>query len=245
MKKKRGFTLAEVLVTLGIIGVVAAITLPVLRSNIEKVQWEQALKVTVGNLNEGFARMMSDYETDSLSDTKLFNEIFSNTKSKTKYTDANTELAKYFNIDRSYAYDAEGEASTITSQPFYTLRGTDCSSNVPDSKSIIYLTNGTKLHIMFKESTTSRNDSKYDIRLHIDVNGDKGPNTFGKDIFTFFVTDDGKVIARGSKAAKDLGIDSGSYWNDSNRCSGEQPGGTGWFCAGRVVEEGYKINYKF
>ena len=245
MNKKRGFTLAEVLVTLGIIGVVAAVTLPALRSDTEKLQWEQGLKITVGNLNEGFARMLADYEADSLSDTKLFNEILSNSKSKTKYVDANKELGKYFNIDRSYAKDAEGEASIISGQEFYTLRGTDCSSSITDTKSIIYLTNGAKLHLMFRETLSTRNSSKYDIRIHIDVNGDKGPNTFGKDIFTFFVTDDGKVIARGSKTTKDLGIDSGIYWDTNNICKGDKPGGTGWYCAGRVVEEGYKIKYKF
>lgn len=245
MKKKRGFTLAEVLVTLGILGVVAAVTLPALRSDTEKLQWGQGLKITVGNLNEGFARMLADYETDSLEDTKLFNEILSNTKSKTKYVDANTELGKYFNIDRSYARDAEGEASIISGQKFYALNGNDCSSNISDSKSIIYLSNGAKLHLMFKETLSSRNFSKYDIRLHIDVNGDKGPNTFGKDIFTFYVTDDGKVIARGSKTAKDLGINSRIYWDINSMCKGDKPGGTGWYCAGRVVEEGYKITYKF
>ena len=226
MKKKRGFTLAEVLVTLGILGVVAAVTLPALRSDTEKLQWGQGLKITVGNLNEGFARMLADYETDSLEDTKLFNEILSNTKSKTKYVDANTELGKYFNIDRSYARDAEGEASIISGQKFYALNGNDCSSNISDSKSIIYLSNGAKLHLMFNETLSSRNFSKY-------------------DIFTFYVTDDGKVIARGSKTAKDLGIDSRIYWDMNSMCKGDKPGGTGWYCAGRVVEEGYKITYKF
>lgn len=90
MKKKRGFTLAEVLVTLSIIGVVAALTLPALRNDAERMQWEQGLKITVANLNEGFARMLAVNETDSLADTKLFNQYIDSEE----YASGNNELAK-------------------------------------------------------------------------------------------------------------------------------------------------------
>lgn len=100
------------------------------------------------------------------------------------------------------------------------------------------------MHMLFKTSQSDRNAAKYALRLYIDVNGDKGPNTFGKDIYVFYVTDDGKVIANGSKKANDLEIDT-TYWNSENGCSGDTSGGSGLYCAGRVVEEGYRIKYKF
>ena len=39
MMKKNGFTLAEVLITLAIIGVVATLTLPALMTNTQEQQW--------------------------------------------------------------------------------------------------------------------------------------------------------------------------------------------------------------
>ena len=44
--KKRAFTLAEVLITLGIIGVVAAMTIPTLISNYQKKQFEVAFSIS-------------------------------------------------------------------------------------------------------------------------------------------------------------------------------------------------------
>ena len=52
MKRKTGFTLAEVLITLGIIGVVAAMTLPALTASYRKSTTETALKKFYTNVNQ-------------------------------------------------------------------------------------------------------------------------------------------------------------------------------------------------
>lgn len=53
---KKGFTLAEVLVTLGIIGVIAAMTLPVLVAKYQKVVFITKMKYTYTILSEAFLR---------------------------------------------------------------------------------------------------------------------------------------------------------------------------------------------
>ena len=50
--KKHGFTLAEVLITLAIIGVVATITLPSLMSNTQEQQAVTAFRKAMNTLNE-------------------------------------------------------------------------------------------------------------------------------------------------------------------------------------------------
>ena len=52
--KKTGFTLAEVLITLGIIGVVAAMTLPTVITNVQKKVVENQLKVFNTTINNAF-----------------------------------------------------------------------------------------------------------------------------------------------------------------------------------------------
>ena len=59
-KRKFAFTLAEVLITLGIIGVVAAMTIPTLISNFQKRAWETILKEDYALVSEGLLRLMAD-----------------------------------------------------------------------------------------------------------------------------------------------------------------------------------------
>ena len=51
MKKRFGFTLAEVLITLGIIGVVAAMTIPTLIQNTNSSRWSSQYKKTISTLS--------------------------------------------------------------------------------------------------------------------------------------------------------------------------------------------------
>ncbi len=62
--KKYGFTLAEVLITLGIIGVVAAMTIPVLISNTNGAKYRSQLKKTVSTLNQAGLMAQARYEFD-------------------------------------------------------------------------------------------------------------------------------------------------------------------------------------
>ena len=57
MTKRFGFTLAEVLITLGIIGVVAAMSIPTLIANTNSAKFRSQFKKTVATLNQ--AALMS------------------------------------------------------------------------------------------------------------------------------------------------------------------------------------------
>ena len=58
--RKSGFTLAEVLITLGIIGVVAAMTLPTVLNNIQNKQLETALKKSYSLLSQVTQRVVME-----------------------------------------------------------------------------------------------------------------------------------------------------------------------------------------
>ena len=56
-RKKRAFTLAEVLITLGIIGVVAALTIPTLINNYQTKSWATASQVFEAKFTESLKTM--------------------------------------------------------------------------------------------------------------------------------------------------------------------------------------------
>ena len=53
--KKLGFTLAEVLITLVIIGVIAAMTVPTLMNNTQGQEHKTAFKKAISSINQAFA----------------------------------------------------------------------------------------------------------------------------------------------------------------------------------------------
>ena len=64
MKKRFGFTLAEVLITLGIIGVVAAMTIPTLISNTNSAKFRSQFKKTISTLNQAGLMAQAQYDID-------------------------------------------------------------------------------------------------------------------------------------------------------------------------------------
>ena len=58
--RHKGFTLAEVLITLAVVGVVAAMTMPVLVAKIQKEVTKQKLLKTQAILEEAYTRMVAD-----------------------------------------------------------------------------------------------------------------------------------------------------------------------------------------
>ena len=64
IKAKVGFTLAEVLITLGIIGVVAAMTIPTLIANTNSAKFKSQYKKTLSTLNQAALMATAQYDLD-------------------------------------------------------------------------------------------------------------------------------------------------------------------------------------
>ncbi len=248
MKKKySAFTLAEVLITLTILGVIAAITLPVLQDNVNKSAWTNGLKVAKGNIESAIANMMADYSADSLSDTPIWADPTTKWTEGDEYTTPTeykaydiASLQKYFKIDSV----TEGIDYDI-----YTLNNEKTSIANPGTR--FNLTNNSSFNMFITQNadgvdTSTAADCGNIIcaeyaKVYIDVNGKKGPNTFGKDIYSFSLSEHGRLVPYGSEALNKL--NNTPTWKTD--CSGNHPEST-WnseACTARVIDEGYKINY--
>ncbi len=115
-KKHAAFTLAEVLITLGIIGVVAALTIPALVSNYKKQVVETSLKKYYSVLNQAIQRSEAEYgpavnwEWESTVDTQkteaFFDKYFAPYLAIVDKKSANADTEKlYYKI---YAADGDG-----------------------------------------------------------------------------------------------------------------------------------------
>ncbi len=95
MNKKKAFTLAEVLITLGIIGVVAAMTIPTLVANYNTKSWNTAATVFESKLGEALKVMNSQQTLAGHTSTESFVEELSK-HFKISKTCSNNELSKCF-----------------------------------------------------------------------------------------------------------------------------------------------------
>lgn len=179
-KHNNGFTLAEVLITLGIIGVVAAMTMPVLVKKHERMVLETAFKKSYSSLSQAIYAV--DIETlSSLSDgstgnatSEFYNELFS----KFKIINEKNNNNAYERNQKFYSYTRKVEAN---------------SGNVagcPQAPRRI-LSDGSFIGGMFNCWTNW---------ILIDTNGRKKPNAYGHDIFLFFLnTNTKKLMPVGSE----------------------------------------------
>lgn len=104
----KGFTLAEVLITLGIIGVVAAMTLPALIQNYQKMVVENQLKVVYSLITNAFKMAEAEYGTgfDFLPNTWKDNDEIANVNGYSfEFSQAVFEqyMKKHFKITQVYS----------------------------------------------------------------------------------------------------------------------------------------------
>ena len=127
MTKRFGFTLAEVLITLGIIGVVAAMTIPTLISNTNGAQFKTAYKKALSTLNQAVIMNIAIDDTD-----------FSTLEAEDEDTDgaANTmsallsaRMQSATNISESY-FGTDGVTTNLANMEFQGEDLTCTSENI-------------------------------------------------------------------------------------------------------------------
>ena len=146
------FTLAEVLITLGIIGVVAAMTMPSLMQNYKRQQATARIKKFVSVINQ--ALISAENDLGPREDWVKGEED----NSDSAYDFLNTYI-------KPYIKSADIEKRTLFGRNMATLRFVD----------------GSQMSVKI--------GACYDIWY--DINGEKGPNEKGRDIFVFILCKNG------------------------------------------------------
>lgn len=192
-----GFTLAEVLITLGIIGIVAALTLPTLITNYQKKRAVTQLKATYSILSQAFEMAKSDYGDMTYWDTGSYYGQTSD--SATLFTSfAEKYFVPYIKPIKNYGLTS---FKNIGYDALYNLNKTKDNNTLKANKYIVSLANGSIIAISLdghcdNPSTDSNGkwscDGWYYTNVYMvaDINGLQRPNTYGKDLFVMKVTSD-------------------------------------------------------
>lgn len=175
MRKNKAFTLAETLVVMGIIGVVAALTIPNLSSSTANKENVARVQKAYSTINEAFERVQAEYGNIERWPLRDFGW---NGNNDTDFF-AN-RMSEYLKVSKNCARNAN--QGCMASSVKY-LNGTSTTSGysaVTDADTSAYkmiLADGTGLAIQVVSGS---------IFMNVDIDGPrKGSGTIGKDWFRF------------------------------------------------------------
>jgi prepilin-type N-terminal cleavage/methylation domain-containing protein len=212
MKKLRtqpAFTLAETLITIAIIGVVAALTIPTLIKQYQRKVFETQFKKAYSQLNSAY-KLMQEEDTED-----VYSEYYHATDDKGtalresfyKHLKGNYLPKTIYSNPKIYYTSYKGSTTRIHYCP------ASCCRNPADSQAFLTFDN-----IMYYACAR---DGR--INFSFDINGnDKGPNKWGVDFFDVEIDSDNKLYAPTSAvscAIYDNKNGSSVNVNDGGKCS--------------------------
>ena len=218
----KGFTLAEVLVTLGIIGVVSAMTVPSLMQNYQRQSYLTQLHKVYNELMQATERYMTDNNAVNMkeaglsSDAALDNFIKSNFKI---VQDCGAKSTPCFAPNSQYRKINTSPGTVGTGQKSFVTLASGASFGYGYLNGAVY---GEKVAI-----------------IDMDINGPKGPNIAGRDVFILGVFNNGMIEEYGAMSAPASAEERDKLYNDN--CISTNTNWTG--CFGKILNDNWQMTY--
>lgn len=226
--KFKAFTLAEVLITLGIIGIVAAMTLPSLIGNYQKKQ-------TVIRLKEAYTLLNQTVEQSQLINSEINSWNFGTGHGYGNESVAflDTYIAPYLKV----THKCYGSGCTKVTK--HDLTGKTYRFYLEDTTYYgrsIYLTNGMQIWVY----TDSDQEPKI-AGIVVDINGDRRPNLVGRDIFFFELKNTStQVLLQGTGLPRETLIN-----HKGEGCNITAGNVAGRYCGALIQLDGWEIREDF
>ena len=196
MEKNRAFTLAEILITLAIIGVVA-MTMPIIVENYRLKQLETGLKKSYSVI----AQALDMYFAETGERV---------TSENTDWGEMKTILMQYLSVFHDCGYGHEDSDTACVQNYIDTEKNSQTYKNFTDTSNINlnYTDDG---QLILSDGSFILIENYTHLFISVDVNGlYKRPNRLGHDLFMFQIDEEGALLPMG----KD-----GTNYNSKNYCS--------------------------
>ncbi len=266
MKIYKGFTLAEALITLGIIGVVAALSAPSLVHNAANSKIGPSLSKFRTTFEVGSNMMMAKMNLERFHKEELGSEIanlnkyikmipysenysFKDAKGNNTYTNRSKEY--YEKLLANYENSCSGVGVIFAQgQPFTNSERSDClrTKQLLDQSfagTIFQLNNGEIMVLIPTDKYTELFDKgSYKgilAEVLIDIDGNKRENKAGKDVFAFLLDANGSLIAAGSGAHKYINQKGSKYITSfSDECNlNTESLVSNFACTGKIADNNW------
>ncbi len=182
-KSAKGFTLAEVLVTLGIIGVVSAMTVPTLMQNHQRKVYVTQLHKVYNEVQQAAINFMNDRNAVNLTEAGI------NSTAK-----AQEFITNYFKIVQTCE-----NSLTPCFGASYKYLDSDTDGNVLGGhvNTSYVLASGASIRPWYYPANSN---VRRVMSILVDTNGQQGPNIIGRDAFFMAVYDNGMIDTANANA---------------------------------------------
>lgn len=227
-RRKAAFTLAEVLITLGIIGVVASLTMPTLMTNHRKKVYVSSLQKVYNDLSQAIGKYMSDQRVEFLNESKMANNSAGLREFFTNYLNVVKDCGESYTPCFANTYKQIGNSATVN------MSSGKCNIVVTLANGVAVCADTTAMNTTQDEegndiSSSNHVGSSGDVvAFDVDINGPKEPNIFGRDFFTFQVDRNGQIFDKFFNASES--VDFSNSGSD-----------TGAF--GKIMADSWQMNY--
>lgn len=210
---KKGFTLSEVLITLGVIGVVAAITMPTLIQHHQKQQ-------TITQLKKAYSIVAQAFELSKIENGEYEYWDLSNTSNPKEYVQK--YWIPYLKVLKEC--DTYSDCGYDSIRPWKMLDGTSVSAEDVTGtvfRHAIALNDGSVLSFRIPPDSVANGNGT--AKISIDINSSKGPNRTGRDYFVLEIYN-GKLRPFTMENYEDCTLDNPHA------------------CLNKIVKDGWKIS---
>ncbi len=231
---KKGFTLAEVLITLGIVGIVAVLTIPSVMKNYKNRLYTSQLEKVYAQIVDATKSIMSDEHVDNFYETKVVGTCGQGITDKSKCTGGPEYfLNTYFKTVKTDCAGGDDDEKCVPTSTYKYIDGTDATT-IPTNYYCVQLVSGA---VICANNTIAKCTS-----VLVDVNGQAEPNIVGRDLFSM------DIHKNGSLSDYDSGCGDNSIGCAADRCNAGGGSGNGIFssacgCLNAVVQAGWKMKY--
>ncbi len=187
-KHKSGFTLAEVLITLVIIGIIAAMTIPTLLNKTNEQETVVAVKKAYSTLGQAYQRMIAEYGE--------VNPSYFGSTEKERTENFGNIFIQYLNVQKVCGTSTNENCWSTQNDgayKFFNGNGWWYKWNSSSDYYKLVLNDGSFVGLRLEDFGSLGEEpwQKEIGSFFVDVNGDKGPNVLGKDVFGFWLLQGG------------------------------------------------------
>ena len=249
LKHNKAFSLAEVLLVLTIIGVIASLTIPDLIVDMQKQELYSRFTVAYQALDQAATMIVEDYGGDLTNQFPYGASNIDTNELLDAFASKLITIKKCYSGDANDCWTVPDVIDMLNGDPivtsFYYWDSRDTS---------MILANGTQIRFLYRATAfpsryacnggaySFKGQNAFCIPIHLDTNGDKPPNQLGRDIFQLLLYKYGIVGMgfQGTATAFD-------YTQHPELCTTDCVGGgcaaySGLNCPARLLLEG-EMNY--